>query len=205
MTDPTPRPPLTVEEYLAFENASPERHEYVAGDVFAMSGASLRHNRIVGNIVHRLWNAAHDGRCDVHFEGVKLRVASDVIYYPDVMVLCGAQDDELVAREPCLVVEVTSPSTAATDRREKLTNYRRIASLRAYLIIDQRRRRVDHHWRDDTGTWWQAALVGGGGIPLPCPAIVLTLDEIYAGVTMVVGEPEPADDEYDDAYADDVG
>jgi Uma2 family endonuclease len=88
------------------------------------------------------------------------------------------------------VVEVTSPSTASTDRREKLANYRKIPSLRAYLIVDQRRRRVDHHWRDEVGDWWHVALAGGGEVSLPCPQVTLALDDIYEGVQPSVGEPE---------------
>jgi Uma2 family endonuclease len=190
MTQPIPSRPLTVEEYLRLEEASPERHEYVAGEVHAMTGASLRHNRIVGNIFGRLWAAARGGPCTPHVEAVKLRVADDVIYYPDVMVLCTPQDDDLVAHAPCLVVEVTSPSTASTDRREKLANYRKIPSLRAYLIVDQRRRRVDHHWRDEVGDWWHVALAGDGEVSLPCPQVTLALDDIYEGVQPSVGEPE---------------
>jgi Uma2 family endonuclease len=134
---------------------------------------------------------------------VKLRVADDVVYYPDVMVVCTPQRDEYVAHAPCLVVEVTSPGTAAVDGREKVGHYRRIPSLRTYLVVDQRRRRVDRHWRDDAGTWWHATIAGGGEVPVPCPALTLTLDEIYEGVQTAVGEREPdeyaADESDDDA------
>ena len=75
---------LTVEEYLKLEESATVRHEYVGGEIFAMVGATKRHNRIIGNITGRLWGAARGGDCRVYSESVKLRVAEDVIYYPDV-------------------------------------------------------------------------------------------------------------------------
>lgn len=178
-----PNRPLTLEEYLEFEEASPERHEFVAGEVFVMAGVTKRHNTISGNIVSLLHAAAKGGRCHVYFEAVKLRAAEDVIYYPDVMVICDDSDMEsAIARDPCLVVEITSPSTARIDRREKLEMYRRIPSLKAYVIVEQAWRRVDRHWRDGTGEWQRDELVGEGTISVPCPETTLTLDEIYEGL-----------------------
>jgi Uma2 family endonuclease len=129
---------LTVEEYLQLEESATVRHEYVGGEIFAMVGATKRQNRIVGNIFARLWGVARGGDCRVYSEGVKLRVAEDVIYYPDVMVACGPEgEDPLVEDDPCLVVEVVSPRTETTDRREKLAAYKRMPGLRAYLIVAQ--------------------------------------------------------------------
>lgn len=134
--------PLTVEEYLRFEEQSDVRHEYVAGTLYAMSGATLRHNRLLLNIATRL-RAVQGDRCSVFVNDVKVRAARDVFYYPDVVVACGALDDTAVfLSEPCLIVEVTSPSTRRIDRREKLLAYCDMPSLRAYLIVDQRRRWV---------------------------------------------------------------
>jgi Uma2 family endonuclease len=195
MSHTTPSPSLSVEEYLRLEHASERRHEYVAGRAYALSAPSRRHNQVVWNVLHRLKAATRGGPCEVYFEGVKVRVADDVIYCPDVMVVCVPQHDEYVAESPCLVVEVTSPSTASIDRREKVTNYRRIPSLQTYIVVDQRRRRVDRHWRDARGEWWHVTVAGNGEVPLPCPELTLTLDEIYEGVQTLVGEGEP--DEYE--------
>jgi Uma2 family endonuclease len=195
MTRPLPKRPLTVEEYLRFEETALVKHEYVYGTVYAMSGTRIRHNLIVSNIHLRLWNASRGGSCMAIREDVKLQVSDEVIYYPDVVLVCTPQDeDAAVVTDACLVVEVTSASTAATDRREKLVNYKKLPSLRAYLIVDHRRRRVERHWRDDTGEWRQAAVTGGEPIPLPCVDLSLTLDEIYEGVRVPdVSEPEPPD------------
>jgi Uma2 family endonuclease len=80
---------LTVDEYLKLEEGATVRHEYVGGEIFALVGATMRHNRIIGNFASRLWGAARGGECRVYSESVKLRVADDVIYYPDLMVACG--------------------------------------------------------------------------------------------------------------------
>jgi len=185
---------LTVEEYLAFEAAAATKHEYVAGEVYAMSGVTRRHARIVTNLVARLGTAARGGPCQVIAVDVKLRAATDRIYYPDVMVVCTpGRDDDLVLDDPCLVIEVTSPSTARIDRGEKLGAYRGLAPLRAYLIVDHRRRRVERHWRDAAGGWQRTDVSGDGSVPVPCPEIALTLDEIYEGIDMMtVREEEPA-------------
>lgn len=184
------RGPMSVEEYLRFENAAPTKHEYVAGDAYAMTGGTVRHSRIVTNLLMRLGWAARGGRCAVLTE-VKCRTPDDRFYYPDVMVVCTpGRDADTVRRDPCMVVEVTSPSTARVDRGEKLEGYQRISSLQAYLIIDHRRRRVERHWRDQTGAWRRDEIVETGSVLVPCPEITLTLDEIYEGVQLVVGEPE---------------
>jgi Uma2 family endonuclease len=186
MADPFRRDrPITIEEYLAFEMASSVRHEYVDGEMYAMSGVSRRHSKITGNIFARCWTAARGGQCRAHQSDVKLR-AGTVFYYPDVMVAGGPEpEDPHIEDVPCLVVEVLSPSTEPTDRREKLMVYRRIESVSAYLIVDQDRRLVDHHWRDATGGWHHSSLEERGEMRLPCPAdFSLSLDEIYEGVEL---------------------
>ena len=183
---------MSVEEYLRFEEASERKHEYVAGEVYAMQGVRRRHARIVQNLAVRLGTAVGDGPCEVISLDVKLRAADDRIYYPDVIVLCTpGSDDDLVLDDPRLVVEVTSPSTARVDRGEKLLAYQGVASLRAYLVVDHRGRRVDRHWRDEAGAWHRELIVGDGEVAVPCPETTLTLDEIYRGVeTFGVREDE---------------
>jgi Uma2 family endonuclease len=178
--------PMTLEEYFAFEEASTVRHEYVGGEIYAMSGVSRRHSRISGNVFARLWTEARGGACRVHQSEVRVRIGT-IVYYPDVMVACGPEpDDPHVEDAPCLLVEAVSPSTETTDRREKLFVYKGIQSLATYLIVDQDRRHVERWWRDADGGWRRTALAERGEIPLPCPArgSVLTLDEIYEDVTL---------------------
>jgi Uma2 family endonuclease len=174
---------LTVEEYMKLEASATVRHEYVAGEIFAMVGATKRHNRIIGNIFGSLWEASRGGPCRVYSESVKLRVADDVIYYPDMMVACGPEgDDPLVEDNPCLVVEVASPSSETTDRREKLAAYKRMPGLEAYLIVLQERMWVERHFRDEDHMWRRADLVEEGRSPVPCPETSLTVAEISEGL-----------------------
>jgi Uma2 family endonuclease len=195
MRDPSVVQSMSVDEYLRFEETSPLKHEYVAGEVYAMSGVTLRHNRITLNVGTRLFAAAGDGPCRTFISDVRLQAASDVYYYPDVMVVCTPVAElDIIVREPCAVVEVTSPSTARVDRGEKLAAYRGMRSLRAYLIVDDRRRRVEQHSCNAAGGWLREEVVGEGRVLVPCLDVELTLDEVYRGVELpVVGEPEVAE------------
>jgi Uma2 family endonuclease len=175
---------LSVEEYVEFELASPRKHEYVAGQVFAMVGVSRRHSGIAVNIASNLYSAADDGPCRVHVSEVRLRASENIFYYPDVMVACGPEpEDPYIEDAPCLVVEVLSPSTATVDRREKLLVYRQLPSLQAYLIVHQEERRLERHWRDAAGEWRLEEVVGTGSVAVPCPETELSLEEIYARVS----------------------
>lgn len=173
-------PPLSVGEYLRVEEAGPVKHEYVAGQMFALAGATKRHNQITLNIAARLHAAVRGSDCRVYVADVKLRAAEELLYYPDVMVACGpAGEDPLIEDSPCLVIEVTSPSTEMIDRREKVLAYRRVASLQAYVIVHQDAPRVERHWRDESGSWRYVELAGEGRVALPCPKLELSLEDIY--------------------------
>lgn len=197
MVRPESHGTMTVEEYLRFDETSPIRHEYVRGEVYAMSGVTLRHDRIARNVLIALSAAAGDGPCEAFSSDVRLRAADEVFYYTDVTLACGqvAELDVIIA-DPCVIVEATSPSTARIDRGEKLMAYRAIQSLRAYLIVDHRRRRVERYWRESETTPWQREeVVSGGRVAIPCLDAELTLDQIYRRVELpAVGEPEA---EYD--------
>jgi len=176
---------MTLDEYLAFEEQSPIRHEFVAGEVYAMSGPTTRHNTISLNIHRHLHSPARRRGCRVFVEAIKLHIL-DRVYYPDVMIACGsAAEVELIVEEPSLVVEVTSPSTRATDRREKLEAYMRVASLRLYLIVDQRRKHVIVYSKDQAGEWLRDEIDGEGAIEIPFLETPLALSEIYDDVTLL--------------------
>jgi Uma2 family endonuclease len=182
-TPATPHRPLSVEDYLELEETSSIRHEYVAGEVYALAGATDRHNGIAMNIAGHLWAAARGGPCRVYGSDMKVRVGDDAFYYPDVQVVCDPVDtEEQYKSRPCLVVEVLSPSTESIDRREKLLAYRRLDSLQAYVIVYRDGRRVVRPWRDEPGAWWNADVSGQGRVPFPCPPLELSLDEIYEGL-----------------------
>ena len=186
MSEPR-RHPLhySVEEYLSIDEASQGRLEYVDGVIYAMTGAHTRHNRIAMNIAARLWMAARGGPCRIYMSDVKVRVAPTRFYYPDVVSVCAPRsDDGKVVSDPCLIVEVTSPSTARADWNDKREAYLAAPSLRTYLIVDQRQRLVDQWWREPGGEWQSESVAEQGEVPLPCPAMKLTLDDIYEGVLL---------------------
>jgi Uma2 family endonuclease len=186
VTPAVKQPLLSATEYLAFEETSSVRHEYVAGVLYAQAGASRRHNRIALNIASGLLAASPDS-CRVSISDVKLRIddgEATLFYYPDVMVACDSEpDNPLIEIAPCLLVEVLSPTTEMVDRREKLMNYHKIISLRSYLIVFQDQPRVIHHYRDEAGVWWQAEVTGDGVIPLSWPQFTLRLADIYTGIS----------------------
>lgn len=174
------RGPLTVEEFLKFENASSRRHEFVAGRVYLMSGTTFRHNRIALNIVTRLRTIAGSGPCQAYAIDIKVRVPSDRIYYPDCLVTCGPHEgDELIAQAPCMIVEVTSRNTRRIDRGEKLDAYLAMPSLRGYMIAEHDRRHVTLYSRDQDDAWMRDEFVTTGSLRLPCLDADLSLDEIY--------------------------
>lgn len=103
---------------------------------------------------------------------MRLEAAEDKYYYPDVAVICTPMAElDIVARGPCVVIEVTSPSTARIDRGEKLDAYRRLPALRTYLTVDHRRRRVERHWRESPDGPWlhEDCRPGRGTDPGPVP------------------------------------
>jgi len=173
-------------EYLDMEADSSVKHEYIAGEVYATSGASERHNRIALNAAYRFRTAARGGRCGVYISDIKLSIkAQNSFYYPDVMLTCQADDDHpLYKTAPCIVVEVLSPSTAAIDRREKWLAYRGITSLTAYLLIDVEQRRVEFFQRDEADAWRQGVLESDEILNLQCGTlnIPLSLDDLYEDV-----------------------
>lgn len=179
---------LTIDEYLSFERSGSIKHEYAAGHVFAMAGASERHNRIALNLGAHLHRATRGSDCVAFISDMRVCI-DQVIYYPDLMV-CGdpADNDPYLKRAPCLVIEVLSDSTERIDRGEKLHNYRQVASLQAYVLVAQDKRQVEIYRRTD-GPHWQFESYEGDEdvIELPCAAGQMTLAEIYERIEFPPG------------------
>ncbi len=149
-----PQFPMTFEEYLELEANSRIRHEYLAGEVFAMCGVAPRHNRIAGRFHGAFRDHLKGGPCEPYISdvAVKLRISrDDYAYYPDVMVVCGREKgEERFFTDPKLIVEVLSPSTASVDRHEKRIAYRRIEALEEYVIVAQDEIEVTVFRREET-------------------------------------------------------
>ena len=145
---------ISVEDYLEGEKFSQVKHEYIDGEVFAMAGTSNNHARISVNLTTALSNHLRDSACEPFAGETKVRAAINIFYYPDILVSCEeSEEDAYFRNNPILIVEITSPSTATIDRREKLFAYQRIASLQEYVIIDQHRVNIELHRRQPNGTW----------------------------------------------------
>jgi Uma2 family endonuclease len=111
---------LSLADFLAWENAQPEKHEFHRGEVFAMVGGRRTHGRTVMNLSRHLGNLLAGSPCQVFAETMKLQIAEDTILYPDLFVTCDKADlaTDMIFRSPTLVIEVLSPSTQAYDRSQ---------------------------------------------------------------------------------------
>ena len=177
---------LTEADYLLGELASEIRHEYVDGEVFAMAGAGEAHNLIAGNIFAKLRGLVRGGPCRIYISDMKLRVKTwKAYYYPDVMVTCDPTDSEANYKErPSLVVEVLSPSTERTDRREKMLAYRTLPDLREYLLVATDKQHVELYRRDAQDEWQLTNINPADGIHLESLGYDLSLNDIYEDVKL---------------------
>ncbi|HVN64015.1 MAG TPA: Uma2 family endonuclease [Candidatus Binataceae bacterium] len=149
---------ITEEEYLALDRAAEVRSEYFNGEMFAMSGGSMRHAQLQGNIFGELYNALRGGACRAYGSDFRVRVSPGRMYtYPDVTVVCGkpllADERQDVLLNPVVIFEVLSPSTEQYDRGLKLQYYRRIESLSDYILVDQNQIHIEQYTRGDAGVW----------------------------------------------------
>ena len=183
------RPVMSAESFLDWEAGQVQRHEFVDGLPYAMAGAEERHATMAGNVYLTLRQSLSGTPCRTFMTDMKLRPqASDDFFYPDVFVTCAEADRQrpLFKSEPCLVVEVLSPSTAAYDRGEKFARYRRIASLQEVVFVDLDTCRVDVHRRRPDGLFVLHPFDPGEDVVLASVACTLTAAQLFADV------PEPA-------------
>lgn len=185
MANPVLKTRFSPETYLAWEAEQPEKHEYVDGEVFAMAGAGESHVTISLNVAMALRQHLKGSPCRTFMSDMKVQVdTADCFFYPDVVVTCNPVDaqDPLVKREPQLIVEVLSPSTAAYDRGAKFSVYRQIGSLQEYVLIDTDTRATDVYRKGSDGLWvlhpfTRDAAVVLASVALTLPASVL-FDEV---------------------------
>jgi Uma2 family endonuclease len=175
---------MTWEEYLAFEEQSPSRHEFVNGTVYAMSGASLAHNEIAQELAVAFRTHLHGGPCKPFLLEAKLEIRTgrdQIMYYPDLMVSCSPEDrTEQVVRNPKLVLEILSKSTEHIDRREKAIVYQQVEAIEEYVLIAQSQPRVIVHRRAEE---WRPRLYSGMDAQAEFRSIglCLPLAKIYEG------------------------
>lgn len=149
---------LTPAEYLAFERKCEFKNEYWAGQVFAMSGASERHNLIETNVVSALHTQLRGRSCKVYPSHMRVKIPATGLYtYPDVTVMCGKAQFEDIDRDtllnPSVIVEILSKSTEGYDRGKKFQNYRTLESLTEYVLIAQDAVHIEHYIRQPDNQW----------------------------------------------------
>lgn len=149
---------FTVPEYLEIENAATEKHEYYKGEIFAMSGAKVRHNIIAGNTFAALINKLKSKQCRPFNSDQRIHIEKNTLFtYPDLSIICGEvktlNDDEFNILNPSVIIEVLSPSTKSYDRGEKFKLYRDIATLKEYILIDSESVNIEAFYINEHGNW----------------------------------------------------
>jgi Uma2 family endonuclease len=177
----------TVEQYLEMERASPIRHEYIDGRVYAMSGGDQRHSRIGLNVGAALADRLDGTSCQVFNADMRVRLANERDHvYPDVSVSCDPRDlaDDQVdfIRYPCLVVEVLSDSTERYDRAAKFDLYRGRGTLREYVLVETRRQSVEVRARGDDDVWTTTIYTRGDDVALHSVGVILPMAAFYRGI-----------------------
>ncbi len=175
---------MGLDEFLAWENEQPDKHEFYRGEVFAMVGARRIHGCVVGNLMRLLGNLLVGSPCRAFSEAMKVEIAEDTLFYPDVFVTCDKADlaTDLLFHAPKLVVEVLSPGTQGYDRGLKFALYRRLESLQEYVLIDPDSRRVEGFRRGADGLWVLHDMSDGDVLEVACLGATLKLAEVFDGV-----------------------
>ncbi len=190
-------PLMTPQEYLEWEEQQPIKYEYIDGEVLAMTGGTLPHNSIALNLASALKTHLRGKGCKVFIADAKVGVSTNgPFHYPDVMVTCDNRDQTArnVVYHPCLIVEVLSPGTEGFDRGKKFKHYRRIDTLKEYVIIDGEKMNVECYRLNEKGKWeltpYSPDEVSDNGTELEieltgidfrCPISLLYEDVVFAG------------------------
>ncbi|MDQ7024987.1 MAG: Uma2 family endonuclease [Anaerolineae bacterium] len=181
---------MTEAEYLQFEENSDTKHEFVNGEIIAMTGASWKHGAICTNLSIAIGRQLINKDCMLFAGDLRLKVVSTVSYrYPDVMVICGEPEfvDKRVdtISNPILIIEVQSPSTELIDRNPKLREYRQLDTVQEYLLVTQNEARIERFLRQDTDSWLYTETVGlENNIALPSIGCVIALSDVYNKLTL---------------------
>jgi Uma2 family endonuclease len=173
----------TYAEYVALEEHSPVRHEFIAGEIYAMAGGTPEHAALASAILRLLGNQLPAG-CRTYTSDLRVRIpAREITTYPDGAVICGkserAADDPMAVTNPVILIEVTSSSTATYDRGAKLEAYQALTSVREVLIVSHDAVRVALHRREDDGSWSTHEAGAGGTVFVTAVGATISVDEVY--------------------------
>lgn len=180
----------TPEEYLAIEREAEYKSEYINGEMYAMSGASRKHNLVAGNVFGELRSQLRGKPCEAYIGDMRVKVSPTGMYtYPDVVAVCGEPRFEDTGLDtllnPTVIIEVLSESTEAHDRGLKFAHYRRLESLADYVLVAQDKMRVEHYTRQGDG-WFLHDLSGPEEtLRLPSIGCELSLRDVYDKVSLL--------------------
>jgi Uma2 family endonuclease len=189
---------MTVQEYLDWEANQELKHEYIDGEVFAMTGGTIPHNLIALNLASTLRAFLRGKDCRVFMADVKVQIsATHSFHYPDVMVSCDERDRSAInlIQYPCLIVEVLSPSTEAYDRGEKFRRYRQLSALQEYVLVDATQMSIDRFSRLSDRKWELQSYSKGEVLELTSINWQGAIDLLYEDISLEPREPEQAEED----------
>jgi Uma2 family endonuclease len=178
-------PRFTPEEYFAWEEQQLCRHEYIDGEVYAMSGGTINHGRIAIKITSMLDSHLDNSSCITGNSDVRINILETTDYsYPDGSVTCDNRDKTTTQyiAYPCLIVEVLSDSTEAYDRGEKFYRYRRNPVLQEYVLVSAKSIAIDLYRKNDLGEWVINNYRIGDVIELKSINLTFPIEQIYRGI-----------------------
>jgi len=175
----------TYDDYVALEQDSPTKHEFLDGEIYAMGGGTEDHSALAAQVLYVLTGAVRGMACRVHTSDLRIYVeTSGLATFPDGTVICGPLQQhqpspKATALNPTVLLEITSPSSEEYDNTVKLDAYRTIPTLRDYIIVSHRERRITVHSRSTGDNWTTQVAVAGGKAALSGIAAELSVDDIY--------------------------
>jgi Uma2 family endonuclease len=178
-------PRFTPVEYLAWEEQQAFRHEYIDGEVYAMTGGTVNHGQIAMNFGIILGNHLRGRGCRILNSDVKVAIEESKDYvYPDVSVTCDERDRAAIQfiSHPCLIVEVLSPSTEAYDRGGKFKLYRRSSTLREYVLVGTNEIAIDLYRRNDNGRWEIINYGVEDVVELESVNLTFSIEQVFEGI-----------------------
>lgn len=186
-----PKPYITEADYLERERASTTKHEYFAGEIFAMTGASEAHHLIASNITATLHRQLRRRSCRIYPSDMRLKVLQTGLNtYPDLTIVCGSsQFTDPIKRDtlinPTVIIEILSPSTERYDRGFKFQNYRTITSLQDYLLIAQDAAHLECYTRHEPNQWMLTEVFGlGSSLAIASLSATLELADVYEQIEL---------------------
>jgi Uma2 family endonuclease len=180
---------ISQEEYLEMERVSLEKHEYYQGEIFAMSGASLRHNDVFSNLFGEIQGKLKGKNCKPYGSDLRIHVPKNSLYtYPDISIICDKADltdDKFdTATNPAVIIELLSKSTRNYDRFEKFSLYRDIASLKEYILVDTQKIHIENYVRNADNTWQLTDYNAiSDNLIITAVNISVSIADIYAGLS----------------------